>query len=244
MTTKNVTSWAGRDTPTIQRSPGDRLTTLAFGAITWPWLLRSLSGGSASARTALMARLGLPPAALPNLGSWKADAFLLTRLVDIIETDKPGQVVELGCGATSLVVSAALKRAGYGRLTGYDQYPDYVAETRAWLAEQGLVAQLICAPLAPATTGWPGQWYQLSNIPDVIDLLVIDGPPWALHPLGRGSAECLFDRVPVGGSVVLDDAARPGERIVARRWAKNWPGFAFEYDGRGSKGTLIGRRLR
>jgi hypothetical protein len=48
----------------------------------------------------------------------------------------------------------------------------------------------------------------------------------------------------VGGTVMLDDAARPGERLVARRWRKRWPNFTFRLDKSGSKGTLIGTRLR
>jgi hypothetical protein len=58
-----------------------------------------------------------------------------------------------------------------------------------------------------------------------IDLLVIDGPPWTLNPFVRGRAEVLFDRIVPGGMVLLDDAARPGERVVAQRWKRDWPGF-------------------
>ena len=52
------------------RSAGDWATQLAFGAITWPWLLRSLRGGSKAAKRRLLDRLDLPHDALPNLGSW------------------------------------------------------------------------------------------------------------------------------------------------------------------------------
>jgi hypothetical protein len=81
-------------------------------------------------------------------------------------------------------------------------------------------------------------------MPEAIDLLIIDGPPWIVHPYVRGAAETLFVRMSVGGVVLLDDAARPGERIIARRWRKSWPGFDFRYVATGSKGTLIGTRLR
>ena len=77
--------------------------------------------------------------------------------------------------------------------------------------------------------------------PPSIDLLVIDGPPWAINPFVRGGAEVLFDRIVPGGIVLLDDAARPGERVVANRWRQRWPEFRFEYLG-GGKGTLVGQR--
>lgn len=79
--------------------------------------------------------------------------------------------------------------------------------------------------------------------PPTIDLLLIDGPPWSVHPFVRGMAERLFDRIPVGGIVMLDDAARPGERHVAGRWRKDWPDFAFSYERGGTKGLLVGRRI-
>lgn len=43
---------------------------------------------------------------------------------------------------------------------------------------------------------------------------------------------------------MLDDAARPGERVVARKWRRKWPNFAFRLVHSGTKGTLIGTRLR
>jgi hypothetical protein len=41
---------------------------------------------------------------------------------------------------------------------------------------------------------------------------------------------------------MLDDAARPGERIVARRWRREWPDFDWKLLKGGTKGTLVGRR--
>jgi anti-sigma factor RsiW len=63
-----------------------------------------------------------------------------------------------------------------------------------------------------------------------------------VHPFVRGAAECLFDRLSDGGIVLLDDAARPGERIVARRWKKRWPQISFTHLAGGTKGTLHGRK--
>ena len=226
------------------KSLSDRLHVLAFGAIGWPWLLKSLYGGSQKARAALVARLGLAPDALPNLGSWKADVGFLNLIVDHVLEHKPETVVELGAGASSLVLSRALQINGSGSLHSYDQHKEFCGATQQWLRDNGLDADIRHAPLVEAPGGWPGRWYDMENVPQSIDLLVIDGPPWAIHPYVRGAAETLFDRMPVGGIVLLDDAARPGERVVARRWRRNWPNFEFKLVHAGSKGTLIGRRLR
>lgn len=228
----------------LNRTAVQTLMTIGFALIQWPWLLRSLSGGSKAAKAALIADLGLAPDALPNLGSWKADTGYLSLIVDHIKATHPGSVVELGAGASSLVTAKALQRHGGGRLTSLDQHSGFVRATRDWLRDQGVDAALHAVPLRPAPADWHGAWYDTSPVPDVIDLLLIDGPPWSIHPFVRGAAETLFDRLPVGGTVMLDDAARPGERVIAARWRRRWPNFRFELVNRGTKGTLIGTRLR
>lgn len=218
----------------------NRLAVIAFALIQWPWLLRSLWGGRLTAKFALLDRLGLPRTALPHLGSWKADVGFLTQLADDIIRLCPDTVVEFGMGASTLIIAAALRKAGGGALISFDQHADFVAATRRWLAEHGLAADLRAAALVPAAK-WPGLWYRHGDLPEQIDLLVIDGPPWTIHPFTRGSADGLFDRIAPGGQIMLDDAARPGERMIAQRWRRNWPDFDWRYI-RGIKGTLIGAR--
>jgi predicted O-methyltransferase YrrM len=218
----------------------NRLTVVVFALFQWPWLLRSLWGGRLTAKFALLDRLGLPRTALPHLGSWKADVGFLTQLADDIIRLCPDTVVEFGMGASTLIIAAALRKAGGGALISFDQHADFVAATRRWLAEHGLAADLRTAALVPAAK-WPGLWYRHGDLPEQIDLLVIDGPPWTIHPFTRGSADGLFDRIAPGGQIMLDDAARPGERMIARRWRRDWPDFDWRYV-RGIKGTLIGAR--
>jgi len=230
--------------PAPARSLKDRLHVLAFGAIGWPWLLRSLYGGTKRGKRALLKGLGLPPDALPHLGSWKADVGFLESIANHILEAKPKTVVELGAGVSTLVAARALQLNGEGTLLSLEHVTLFATKTRRWMFENDLKAEIRHAPLKPAPGGWPGLWYDHGPMPDRIDLLIIDGPPWAVHPYVRGAAETLFDRISPGGRVLLDDAARPGERIVARRWRKNWPDFEFRYVRTGSKGTLIGTRRR
>ena len=244
MTSRESTQFLPRagDGAKFHRKPSDWAAMLAFGAIQWPWLLRSLRGGSKKDKAALLARLGLAPDALPHLGSWKADTGLLKLVVDHIFAHKPRLVVEFGTGASSLIIARALQMAGGGSLISFDQHPDFVEATRLWLAEHGLEADLRYVPLRPSPGGWPGLWYDHGPLAHGIDLMLIDGPPWTIHPLTRGAAGTLFDHIAPGGTVLLDDAARPGERVVARRWRKAWPDFDFTLWKGGTKGTLIGRR--
>ncbi|WP_129793361.1 class I SAM-dependent methyltransferase [Sphingosinicella sp. CPCC 101087] len=247
MTTREATSLLPRaaDTAVIGeygRSLSEWAAVVAFGAIQWPWLLRSLHGGTLAQKHALLDRLDLPYDALPYLGSWKADTGLLKLLVDHILEHKPALVVEFGAGASTLVLARAMQQAGGGTLISFDQHPDFVDATRQWLADYALEADLRPAPLKPSPEGWPGLWYDHGPLPNGIELMLIDGPPWSVHPLTRGAAVSEFDHIAPGGTVMLDDAARPGERLVARRWRKLRPDFDFDMDKSGTKGTLIGRR--
>lgn len=247
MTTREATSLLPRvgDTPVIGsqgRSAADWAAILAFGAITWPWLLRGLHGGPAETREALLRRLDLPADALPHLGSWKADAGLLSLIADHVLATRPELVVEFGTGASTLVIARALQKAGGGRLISFEQHPDFVDATRRWLADHRLDADLRAVPLRPSPEGWPGLWYDHGRLPRDIDMMLVDGPPWTIHPLTRGAAASLFDNVAPGGTVFLDDAARPGERLIARRWRKARPDFEFRMWKGGTKGTLIGTR--
>lgn len=245
MTTKLLTGLLSKPVETSAEArctPGERAFQIAFGAVQWPWLLRSLYGGTHAQKQALLARLGLEADALPHLGSWKADTYLLHRIVDIVETAQPANVVELGSGATSLVIAKALAMHGGGRLHSYDGHAPFVTAMQGWLAEHDLEADFHHAPLMQRDVRWPGLWYALTEVPGSIDLLVIDGPPWAVHPFARGMAERLFALIAPGGTVLLDDAARPGERYVARRWKKAWPDFEWRYEGAGTKGLLVGTR--
>lgn len=205
MTTKSLTGLLAKPAEAdgaARCTTGERLFQIAFGAIQWPWLLKSLYGGTQAEKQALLERVGLAPDALPHLGSWKADTYLLHRVVDMIEKKRPTNVVELGSGATSLVIAKALAMHGGGTLHSYDQHLPFIAEMKTWLAEHDL----------------------------------------AVHPFVRGMADRLFDRIAPDGIVMLDDAARPGERYVAKRWRRDWPDFTFNFEGGGTKGLLIGRK--
>lgn len=225
-----------------QKRLSDVAWRLGFGAISWPWLLASLSGGRKADKRALLDDLGLPHDSLPHLGSWKADVGFLRHIVREIARLRPAHVVELGAGASTFIAARALQLHGGGQITSFDQHGGFVDATRTWLSDHGLKADLRHAPLTAESDDWPGRWYALDNLPERIDLLIIDGPPWSVHPLVRGAADKLFARLSPNAVVLLDDAARPGERIVAQRWRKRWPHIDFRLMHDGTKGTLVGRR--
>jgi hypothetical protein len=247
MTSRDSTGWAGRSDDSkslLKRTLKDRLVLGAFYVLNGPFLAKSLYGGSKKAKRALLERLGLPLDALPHTGSWKADVGLLTFLADHILKHRPKVVVEFSAGASSLIIAKALEKAGVADpvFISFEQHEDFCRKTSAWLGEFGLKSDIRHAPLKPSPGGWPGLWYDQGPLPDGIELMLVDGPHWAIHPFGRGAAGTTFGQIAPGGTVMLDDAARPGERIVARRWRRQWPDFTFRLLHPGSKGTLVGTR--
>ncbi|WP_420143314.1 class I SAM-dependent methyltransferase [Sphingobium sp.] len=247
MTSRDITGFlpldeAGRPDMRLPRRLSDMAWRLTFGAIGWPWLLASLSGGRPADKRMLLDELGMPHDALPHLGSWKADVGFLRHIVREIARLRPTHVVELGAGASSLIAARALQIHGGGRLHSFDQHGGFVDATRQWLADNALDVDIRHAPLTHESADWPGRWYSIDQLPERIDLIIIDGPPWSVHPLVRGAADSLFARLSPHGVVLLDDAARPGERLVARRWRKRWPHIDFRLMKDGTKGTLVGRR--
>jgi len=122
MTTRETTAYMPLNDLDLNLPLGDRFMVMAYGAIQWPWLLRSLDGGRKKDKAALLAYLDLPLDALPNLGSWKADTHFLWHIILAIEEMRPEQVVELGCGASTFVAARALQLFGGGKLVSYDQH--------------------------------------------------------------------------------------------------------------------------
>lgn len=157
MTTKLHTSALSlKDDLNARSSASERLFQIAYGAIQWPWLVKSLHGGTKADKRRLLTRLSLEADALPHLGSWKADTYFLHRLVDIIEERSPAHVVELGSGASSLVIAKALLDNGGGHLTSYDQHLPFVEQMTQWLVEHQLTASFRHAPLTQRDPRWRG----------------------------------------------------------------------------------------
>lgn len=97
------------------------------------------------------------------------------------------------------------------------------------LAKHGLAdwATVVVAPLVIRNSETP--WYEESAIPQqlpAVDLLIVDGPPGFSAPLARYPAlprlqSHLSDRC----TVLVDDADRPDEVEMVKRWKQEFPKF-------------------
>jgi predicted O-methyltransferase YrrM len=175
-----------------------------------------------------------PTFPLPATRTWSASPDILNQLCKLILTHRPDQIVEVGSGVSTLTMAYCLRRLGRGRIVSLESDPVFAGVTRQMLADHGLssYAVVVDAPLTEITIGgeqW--RWYDRDRIPSTapIDLLFVDGPHGLTQPLARYPALPVFrTRLAPDAIVVLDDGARPDERVIADRWSQRF-GFESEY---------------
>lgn len=199
--------------------------------------------------TQVSAILGLyqrfqPKAPFPPFGGWAIGGECAHLLVSLVLTKRPAWVVEAGSGLSTLLMAHALESLGEeGMIISLEHDKVWLDKSQAMLDEHGVGrrVRLVHAPLVDVSIGGEVfSWYDLSgaDLPDSIDLLFIDGPPEATGPLARYPAlPLLFERLTAGATVVLDDAAREGERAAVQRWQYELPGLEVRFH-RDSKGTV------
>ena len=194
------------------------------------------------ARLYLGTLLNLNPARLPPFGGWSASADILTLVAEHALQKKPQVVVEFGSGLSTLVIARCLQLNGTGRLVTYEHDKEFASATRQRVDALGLSVDIRVVELSAAEPlGYAGLWYATGEVPDGIDLLIIDGPPSQIHPETRGAAAALFTSLSSRGTIILDDAARPGEKAIAERWRREFNNISFRYLGT-EKGTLVGTK--
>lgn len=166
---------------------------------------------------------------LPGTRGWAASPDFLLELTRHALAEKPPVVVECSSGASTLVLARCMQINGAGKVYSLEHDPAYAEQTRRQLERHGLSAwaEVLDAPLVPqefAGATWP--WYATDKLPPhaAIDMLVIDGPPMATRALARYPAgPALFGRLSGAAAVFLDDASRPDEKEILRRWASEFP---------------------
>lgn len=163
---------------------------------------------------------------LPPFASWAMAPLAVQFVQSVADKLSPdATVVELGSGVSTAWLGFGLSRkANAPRLIAIDHDPKYAAVTRQYLLDIGANAnaEVVLAPLAPVTVnGVTQEWYGTEWIDNVhkIGLLVVDGPPAGTNTAARYPAlPLLVERLADQATILLDDAARPGESDVVSSW--------------------------
>jgi predicted O-methyltransferase YrrM len=185
---------------------------------------------------------------------WSSGAMRPAGLVTICNEIALGgrrRVVELGAGASTVLLARLLREQGSGAtLDAIEHDARWAQWVNERLAQEGLasVARVTLAPLGPhplALDELP--WYAPSALEAAlagapVDLLVVDGPP----AYEAGAALARYPALPAllpflapDAIVVLDDVVRDGEAAVLARWEQE-SGMRFER--RPLEAIALGRR--
>jgi predicted O-methyltransferase YrrM len=174
-----------------------------------------------------------PRAPMPSSGYWALNPTELLELWYVLDQQRPELVLELGSGVSSTWIGYAVERYR-GRLVSVDHDPMYAQRTRAQLRRHGLtgVVEVRDAPLGPLDVDGEGyRWYEPAAFDGLagVDLLLVDGPPGDTGPQARYPAfPVLEEKLSDHATMVLDDADRPDEQEIVRRWTGSTPGLVRE----------------
>jgi hypothetical protein len=87
-------------------------------------------------------------------------------------------------------------------------------------------------------------WYDppLAQMPEAFSLVICDGPPGTTKGGRYGLLPVLGKRLPPGATILLDDAGRPAETELIRRW-EGEAHFKTEIRGDRERGFAVMQRL-
>jgi predicted O-methyltransferase YrrM len=140
-----------------------------------------------------------------------------------------GAILECGSGLTTVLVAAALRRAG-GTIIALEHDAEWCKTVTDCLTAYHIEsAKVVFAPLKIFGSY---SWYDVpdSVLPKTLSVIICDGPP-AGTPGGRyGVIPRMRSRLGPGSVVLLDDADREQEQAIANRWTAEL-GRRFEMFG-------------
>ena len=156
----------------------------------------------------------------------RALGSLLARLV---LSGAVHNVLELGAGASSVVLAQALRLTGGGRLTSIEQDPSWCMDQWAAVTDTpGIDAHLeVALPVFRVLGSFPCHLYATAQLTVAArgpyDLVFVDAPQ---RYYGRdGTLPLVAGSLRPGALLVLDDAGRRGERSAIHRWLQTYVGL-------------------
>ena len=130
-----------------------------------------------------------------------------------------GPVLECGSGATTLLLGllCAKRKIEVWSLEHYPEWRDRVSST---LKRNGISGVHVCS--SPLVEYGEFVWYDppLAQMPKEFTLVICDGPPGSTKGGRYGLLPVMGARLPVGTTILLDDAGRPDEAELIKRWER------------------------
>lgn len=146
---------------------------------------------------------------------WSVQAEVI-RALWMQAWESEGPILECGSGLSTLLLAVVAERREVA-FVSLEHDPTWYAHLIRTLARLRLdTARVELAPLVHHTDH---DWYHLpDNLPTGFGLVICDGPPGDTYGGRYGLLPAMADRLAPGCVILMDDAARPGERGVLERW--------------------------
>ncbi len=148
---------------------------------------------------------------------YSAGIAYLTHLCRAVH-ENSGGILECGSGLSTLVGGMLARQVGRPWIALENHGPSR-RRMRRYLAALGLDGvSLVTAPIVSyGGYDWYGVPEEIVATID-IDLVICDGPPWHTRGGRFGLMPAMGARLRPGCRILLDDAYRPAERNIIRRW--------------------------
>ncbi len=179
-------------------------------------------------RDAIRAIRQLPDGRIPDrrqlselVAGWSNDGYVanLEYLEAVAKSSvrTSGPVLECGSGATTLLLGILCGRRDVEvwSLENSVEWQERVTEA---LTSNGISGVRVCT--SPLIEYGDFVWYDppLAQMPKKFPLVICDGPPGTTKGGRYGLLPVMGNRLPCGSTILLDDAGRPGEVELIKKW--------------------------
>jgi hypothetical protein len=128
-----------------------------------------------------------------------------------------GPVLECGSGATTILLGILCGRRNV-EVWSLENSPEWQNRVTDALNTNGIFGVHVCT--SPLIEYGDYVWYDppLAQMPKEFSLVICDGPPGDTKGGRYGLLPVMGDTLPPGSTILLDDAGRPGELELIRKW--------------------------
>ena len=151
-----------------------------------------------------------------------------------------GPILECGSGATTILLGLLCGRRGV-EVWSLEHSVEWQKRVTDALTRHHISGVRVC--FSPLVEYGEFDWYYapLAEMPDEFSFVVCDGPPGTTKGGRYGLLPLVGNRLPAGSIILLDDAGRPGEAELIKRWGSE-TAFEINLVEKQARGFAIMRR--
>lgn len=164
---------------------------------------------------------------MPQFRGWAVSPDFTRLLMAQILENRPGLIVELGSGVSTIISGYCLKMNGKGKIISLEHDEHYFSESLKNIEAHGLkdFIELYHVPLKQyQIDSNTYSWYDLEvvQINQPIDLMTVDGPPASIQKDSRYPAfPLLVKHLNQNAIILIDDYSREDEKRMVNEWLKD-----------------------